>query len=183
VHLVAALISWGHPATFAATVAGLLGVLSVAGRLVTTGLHRRYRTAVVTAAVFGAQAVAAALLAVAGASVAGAIGGVLGFGIGFGVATLARPLLLAERYDLSRYATLAGVLVVPMTLAKATAPLAAAALATASGGYAAVLAAVAISCLLAAATIGAAARHRRTRAPTRDRRGRSAAAAGLVGSG
>ncbi|WP_436533577.1 hypothetical protein [Actinoplanes sp. HUAS TT8] len=48
---------------------------------------------------------------------------VVGFGIGFGVATIAKPVILAERYDTRRYATLAGVLVAPMTLAKASAPL------------------------------------------------------------
>ncbi|MFJ1538993.1 MFS transporter [Micromonospora chalcea] len=40
VHLVGYLTSRGHPATFAAAVAGLLGVLSVAGRLVLTGARR-----------------------------------------------------------------------------------------------------------------------------------------------
>ena len=38
VHLVGFLVHRGHPATFAATVAGLLGVLSVTGRL---RAHRR----------------------------------------------------------------------------------------------------------------------------------------------
>ncbi|HLL65364.1 MAG TPA: MFS transporter [Micromonosporaceae bacterium] len=153
VHLVAALISWGHRPAFAAAVAGLLGVLSVAGRLVATGLQRRYRTATVTAAVFGVQATAAMLLPLIGASTAGAVGAVVGFGIGFGVATIAKPVLLAERYDTRRYATLAGILVVPMTLAKATAPLAAAALHTATGSYTPVLAATAMACAVAAAAI------------------------------
>jgi len=62
VHLVAYLIEAGHPATFAATVAGLLGVLSVTGRLATTGLQRRLRPTTVVAAVFGLQALAAARL-------------------------------------------------------------------------------------------------------------------------
>jgi hypothetical protein len=61
VHLVAYLIEAGHPATFAATVAGLLGVLSVTGRLATTGLQRRTRPATVVAAVFAVQALAARL--------------------------------------------------------------------------------------------------------------------------
>ncbi|HEX8632348.1 MAG TPA: MFS transporter, partial [Catenuloplanes sp.] len=74
VHLVAALISWGHPPAFAASIAGLLGVLSVAGRLLTTGLQRRYRTTTVTAGVFIIQAFAAMLLPIVGASTAGAIG-------------------------------------------------------------------------------------------------------------
>ncbi|WP_307831116.1 MFS transporter [Nucisporomicrobium flavum] len=158
VHLVAALISWGHRPAFAATVAGLLGVLSVAGRLLTTGLQRRSRTTSVTAAVFAVQAAAALLLPLVGARTGGVIGAVIGFGLGFGVATIAKPVLLAERYDTRRYATLAGALVVPMTLAKATAPLAAAYLHTVSGGYAPVFAAVAVCCALAAAMIAAAGR-------------------------
>jgi MFS family permease len=149
VHLVAALVSWGHPASFAATIAGLLGALSVTGRLITTGLQRRFRTTTVTAATFGVQAVAAALLPIVGAATAGAVGAVIGFGIGFGVATIAKPVLLADRYDTRRYATLAGVLMVPMTVAKAAAPLGAAAL----HGYAAVMAGVAVCSAVAAGAI------------------------------
>jgi predicted MFS family arabinose efflux permease len=120
--LIAALIAWGHPPAFAATIAGLLGVLSVAGRLITTGLQRRYRTTTITAGVFAIQAGAALLLPAASASTAATIVAVVGFGLGFGVATIAKPVILAERYDTRRYATLAGVLVAPMTLAKAGAP-------------------------------------------------------------
>jgi hypothetical protein len=73
------------------------------------------------------------------------------------VATIAKPVLLAQRYDTSRYATLAGVIAVPMTLAKATAaPLAAAALHAATGSYTPVVAAVAACCAIAAAAISAA---------------------------
>ena len=56
------------------------------------GMH--YRTGTVTAAVFTVQAAAALLLPAVG----GAIGAVIGFGLGFGVATIAKPVLLAERY-------------------------------------------------------------------------------------
>ncbi|OJF10997.1 MFS transporter [Couchioplanes caeruleus subsp. caeruleus] len=158
VHLVAALTSWGHRPAFAATIAGLLGVLSVAGRLITTGLQRRHRTTTVTATVFTLQAAAALLLPVVGAGIGGSIGAVVGFGLGFGVATIAKPLLLTERYDTRRYATLAGALVVPVTLAKAAAPLAAAYLHTATGSYATVFTAIAVCCAIAAAAIAAATR-------------------------
>jgi MFS family permease len=157
--LVSALVSWGHPPTFAAGIAGLLGVLSVAGRVVTTGLHRRFRIAAVTAAVFTVQAIAAGLLPVIGTSAAGATAGVIGVGFGFGVATIAKPVLLAERYDIRRYATLAGILVVPITIAKAVAPLAAAALHTVGGSYSGVFVAIAVCCLVGAAAIAAVARH------------------------
>ncbi|MEU8664322.1 MFS transporter [Actinoplanes philippinensis] len=153
--LVAALIAWGHPPAFAAAIAGLLGVLSVAGRLITTGLQRRYRTTTITAGVFAVQAAAAGLLPVVGATTGGAIVAVAGFGLGFGVATIAKPVILAERYDTRRYATLAGVLVAPMAIAKAGAPLAAAALHTRAGSYTPVLAVIAVCCAIAAMTIAA----------------------------
>ncbi|MBF9132107.1 hypothetical protein I0C86_24565 [Plantactinospora sp. S1510] len=46
------------------------------------------------------------------------------FGIGFGVASLAALALLADWYGTVGYATIAGVLATPVTLAKAGAPLA-----------------------------------------------------------
>ena len=99
-------------------------MLSVAGRLVTTGLQRSRPIAAVVAAVFAIQALAAIVLPLVAATVVGAILTVVGFGLGFGVATIARPALLADRYGTASYATIAGALAVPMTLAKATAPLA-----------------------------------------------------------
>jgi len=153
IHLVAYLVTLGHPPAFAASTAGLLGVLSVTGRLITTGLRRRLRTTTVTAAVFALQGLAAALLPVVGRDRAGAIACVVLFGLGFGVATISRPALLAERYDTSAYGSLAGALALPATLAKAGAPLAAAALATTTGSYTPVMAAVTTGCLLAAVAL------------------------------
>jgi predicted MFS family arabinose efflux permease len=152
VHLVGFLIHKGHSTTFAATVAGLLGLLSVTGRLLLTGIASRVPLTTAVAVVFTVQAVAAAaLLAVAGSPV-GAAAGVVAFGIGFGVASLAKPTLLADRYGTTAYATIAGILTTPITLAKATAPLAAAAL-LGNGGYPAVLAAIGALCVVAAAGI------------------------------
>ncbi len=153
VHLVGFLTAKGHPATFAATVAGLLGVLSVTGRLVMTGVRRRLPLTTVVAAVFGTQALAALTLLLLAGSRAGAVVGVIAFGIGFGVASLAAPALLADRYGTTGYASIAGTLATPVTLAKAGAPLGAAALFTVTGNYNLVLAAVGSACLLAAAGI------------------------------
>lgn len=154
VHLVAALVSWGHPLSFAATAAGLFGVLSVTGRLATTALQRRFRTTTVVAVVFAVQAVAVAMLPVIGRTAAGAIAGVVGFGLGFGVATIAKPVLIAGRYDTRRYAIIAATLVVPVTIAKATAPLGAAALLNHAGGYTGMFLATAVLCTIAAAALG-----------------------------
>ncbi len=108
VHLVAYLQELGHAPTVAANVAGLLGVMSVTGRVVTTLAGRRHGLTAV-AAVFALQAAGLALLPVVGHTLATAVGCVLAVGLGFGVSTIARPTLLAERYGVAGYATLAGL--------------------------------------------------------------------------
>jgi MFS family permease len=153
IHLVGFLISTGHPGTFAATVAGLLGVLSVTGRLLLTAARRHLRLSRVIAAVFTVQAAAAFCLPWIGATRLGAIIAIIAFGIGFGVASLAGPALLADRYGTTAYASIAGTLAAPVTFAKAAAPLAAAAIYTATGSYATVMATIGGLCLLAAAGI------------------------------
>ncbi|MFF5225093.1 MFS transporter [Dactylosporangium sp. NPDC000521] len=153
VHLVGFLVTVGHPATFAATVAGLLGVLSVTGRLLLTAARRRFRIHVVVAGIFVVQAAAAISLPFIGGTRLGAVVAVTGFGIGFGVASLATPSLLADRYGTTAYASIAGTLNTPVTLAKAGAPLGAAALYTLTGSYPPVLVAIGIGSLAAAAGI------------------------------
>lgn len=152
VHLVGYLVHKGHPATFAASIAGLLGVLSVTGRLAITGIQRRLSTTAVVAAVFTIQALGTLGLFLFGGSRIGAALAVTGFGIGFGVAGLVKPTMLADRYGTTAFATIAGILATPITLAKALAPLAAAGLLTVSG-YPLVLAATAATCLTAAVAI------------------------------
>ncbi|MBT2230211.1 MFS transporter [Nonomuraea sp. NEAU-A123] len=163
--LVTYLITLGHSPIFAATVAGLLGVLSVTGRLVTTGLQGRWPVALITAAVFALQGAAALLLPVAGRSVAGAICAVVLFGLGFGVSTIARPALLADRYGTAAYATLSGALALPITVAKAVAPLLAAGVAQ-FAGYPTVMIAVAAACGLGALSLVAYDRRGRTERAT-----------------
>jgi predicted MFS family arabinose efflux permease len=121
--LVTMLRDLGHSPGFSATVAGLLGVLSVTGRLATTAAGRRWSVGGVTAAAFVVQTGGVVLLPVAGRSVVGAIGCVLAFGFGLGVSTIARPAMLADRYGTSAYATLAAAWVMPLTLVKALGPL------------------------------------------------------------
>jgi predicted MFS family arabinose efflux permease len=149
VHIVSALGQWGHDTAFSAGIAGLLGVFSVAGRLLTTGLQRLISTAAITAVVFGVQAVAAFLMPVIASSTAGAICTVIGFGAGAGVGTIAKPILLSERYGTMRYATLAGTIAMPMTVAKAFAPLAAGFLRSWMNGYGAVLIGIGCCCVVA----------------------------------
>lgn len=135
--------------------AGLLGALSVTGRLATTAVSRRWSTATVTALVFVVQGAGAILLAVLGHGTVGAVGCVLAFGLGFGVSTIARPALLADRYGTAAYATLAATWTVPLTLVKALAPLGAVLLWHAAG-LGVVLDATAGCCLLGAVGLFAA---------------------------
>lgn len=153
VHLVGFLTGRGHPATFAATVAGLLGLLSVTGRLVLTVAQRRLHLYRVVAAVFTVQAAAACGMQLLAGSRVGAVLAVTAFGIGFGIASLATPQLLADRYGTTAYASIAGTLAAPVTLAKAGAPLGAAALLDLTGGFTAVLLVIGTGCLIAAAGI------------------------------
>ncbi|MEV0649602.1 MFS transporter [Phytomonospora sp. NPDC050363] len=121
--LVTYLSEAGHTATLAASLAGLLGVLSVTGRLATTALARRFGMPMITAVVFAVQAIGVAALPFLSGSVAGAAACVTAFGLGFGVATIARPAILADRYGTGRFATIAGMVAFPMTIAKALSPL------------------------------------------------------------
>jgi MFS family permease len=153
VHLVGYLVSRGHPATFAATVAGLLGVLSVTGRLLLTATARRVRLHRCVAAIFALQAAATLSLPLLAGSRLGAALAVTCFGLGFGIASLATPQLLADRYGTDAYASIAGTLAAFVTLAKAGAPLTAAVLLTASGDYRIVLPAIGGASLVAVAGI------------------------------
>ncbi|MEO3869770.1 MFS transporter [Nonomuraea sp. B12E4] len=152
--LITYLIHLGHTPVFAAAIAGLLGILSVTGRLVTTGLRRRWAAAPVAAAIFALQGAGSLLLPLIGGTVPGAISCVLLFGIGFGVATITLPHLLAERYGTTVYASLSGRIALFSVADKAVAPLGAVALAQAAG-YGWVMAAVTAACLIAALALAA----------------------------
>lgn len=147
-HIVSLLRSAGHPTTVAATLSGLLGVLSVTGRLATTALARRLSIIMVTAGVFAVQAAGMVMLPYLGHTVVGAAACVTAFGLGFGVATIARPAILADRYGAARFATIAATMMAPITLAKAAAPLAAAPLTLTAFSFAA-----AVACLIASVSL------------------------------
>ena len=163
--LVTALRELGLPATVAATVSGLLGILSVTGRLITTGFARRHGMATITAVLFALQAVGVIALPHLGHTAAGAAACVIAFGLGFGVATIAKPAIVADRYGTARYATITATMTLPITLARALAPLAAAATTV---GVA--FTAAGVACLASAALLWATRPHRAvTAAPSAGR--------------
>jgi MFS family permease len=148
VHLVAYLREQHYSAAFAATWTGLLGAGSVGGRILVTLLGRRWPLATTTAVVFAVQALAVALL-LGLPGPAGVMGFVALFGLGVGLISLARAALVADLYGVAAYASINGVLALPLTLARAAAPVAAAALHTATGSYRLVMVAVALCSLVA----------------------------------
>jgi hypothetical protein len=62
------------------------------------------------AVVFTIQAAGTATLSFTGRDTTAAVIGVIAFGLDFGVATITKPVLLADRYDTRNYATIAGAL-------------------------------------------------------------------------
>jgi MFS family permease len=147
VHLVTYLTRLGHSPTTAATLTGLLGLLSVTGRITVTILRRWLPIASITAVIITLQGIALSLLPAAGRSTVGAAACLIAFGLGFGVASIAKPAILLDRYGDHGYATIAGILGTPITLAAAIAPLLAAALATALG-YTPLVLTAAAACIL-----------------------------------
>jgi predicted MFS family arabinose efflux permease len=152
VHLVLYLISLGHPPAQAATLAGLLGLLSVTGRLVTSLSARWLPMATITAVVLGIQGLSISLLPVVGRHLSGAIVCLVLFGLGFGVSSIATPAILLDRYGADGYATISGILTTPVTIAKAVGPLGGAVIANALG-YREMVLTVAAGCLVAAVSL------------------------------
>ncbi len=153
VHLVPFLLEHGHSGGFAALAAGSLGALSVTGRITVTGAIRRWPITRVAAAVFVLQGVGCLVLLRYGDSSAGAVAFVLLFGIGFGVGTITRPALTADAFGSAAFATVAALIGIALTAAKAAGPVSAGVLRTHSGGYTTVLVAVTAACLVAAVAV------------------------------
>jgi MFS family permease len=152
VHLVAYLREQQYSPGFAATWTGLLGAMSVGGRVPITALGRRWPLALATAAVFALQAVAVVVLTLSSGP-AGVVGFVALFGLGVGLISFSRAALVADFYGVAAYASINGVLALTVTIVRAAAPVAAAALRTASGSYHLVMAAVAVCSILASLAI------------------------------
>jgi MFS family permease len=153
VHLIPYLIDGGYSPAFAATAAGLVGIMALPGRLIFTPLGAWVPRRFVTAAIFATQAVAlVALLTLR--STAGVFLFVALFGAGFGAITPARAALIAELYGARNYGSIGGILAFFVTGARALAPVSAGLLYTALGDrYAPVFWTLIAVALLAAATI------------------------------
>jgi MFS family permease len=134
VHLIPYLLEGGRSAGFAAFAAGLMGLMQVPGRLVFAGAARALPRPYEAPAVFLLQGVGLAVLAATTAA-PGVIAAVCLFGMGNGMATLVRATAIADAYGSAFYGSIAGVAAACATGARAVAPVAAAGVYVAFGGY------------------------------------------------
>lgn len=120
-HLPALLVDRGETATIAAAITGSIGVLSVIGRVGLTMASRRVSMHRLLIWIFVAQAIAFVMIVVAPTRPAIAVF-VLVFGIGFGATTIAKPVMVAERFGRRAFGAIAGVVATVVTISEALSP-------------------------------------------------------------
>ena len=157
VHLVAYLRDTGAAPATAAAAAGALGLLSVTGRIVLTGLAARVGLGRLAAFMVAGQSVGVAALLALPRPV-GLVLFVLLFGAGFGVMTIARAALLGTYVAPAVFASVSGGQALAANGGRVVAPTAAGALIGATG-YGVVLGLVAVCSLAAGALLLVAERH------------------------
>ncbi|MEV6971091.1 MFS transporter [Hamadaea sp. NPDC051192] len=133
IQLVSILRDLGHSTTVAASIAGLIGLLSVTGRIAITALQRWTQPVGVVCGLFAVQGVALGLLPFVGRATVGAVLCVVTVGLGFGVATVTRPALVAQHFGTAHFGTVAGMLSTSAAIGATTVPLTVAALRGAAG--------------------------------------------------
>jgi MFS family permease len=134
VHIIPFLVGQGHSASFAATIAGLFGLMSLAGRLLIGPLGERFPRQRVAAGLMAMQSAGLVVLVLAPTEV-GALGYIALFGAGTGTMTIMRAVLLAERYGAAHYGSISGAQHAVLTGAATLAPIGAGLIATLLGGY------------------------------------------------
>lgn len=147
VHFVPYLLTRNIAPATAAQVAGLIGIMQVVGRIIFAPLDRKFPLHLLTALLFGLQAVAVLALLLPG------FGAVLLFvalfGATAGASTLARPALIADHYGSKAYGQISGFVATCITGARALAPVGAGALYVIFGSYVPVIMLVATLSTLA----------------------------------
>ncbi len=135
VHLLPALLGRGYEPGFAATATGLVGLMQIPGRVLVAPLGRWFSDRLLTTAVFALQGGALLVLLVAGHRPAGVLAFVALFGMANGMITIVRAARPAELFGSAAYGAIVGTMTLPVTLARAAAPLGAGALYTLFGRY------------------------------------------------
>lgn len=156
-HLYPLLLERGLDSTGVVAVMAVIGPAQVAGRMLVWGLtpHAPMRTVGALVAVIFPLAAAGFAVAPPDVMVITAIAAV--YGVANGILTIVRGLAVPEMLSRDAYGAINGAMIAPMHLVQAAAPMAAAWLWAASGGYDAVLVAVFVGACLMAASFWAAA--------------------------
>lgn len=135
VHLLPYLQERGFTPAFAATATGLVGLMQIPGRLLVAPLGRWLSHRTLTTAVFLVQGGALLLLLLPNGREAVVLGFVVAFGMANGMITILRAARPAELFGSASYGAIAGTMALPMTLARAAAPLGVGTLYTVFGHY------------------------------------------------
>lgn len=154
VHLVSYLRDDGFSAGAAATAAGMIGAMQVAGRIALSRIARRCGMGRTAAAMVAAQALGVVGLFGLPHPV-NAVAFVLLFGAGFGVMSIARPALLGSYVARPIFASVSGVQTLVLNGGRVLAPLSAGVLIS-GAGYGPTFAGVAACALVTAALLVAA---------------------------
>jgi hypothetical protein len=148
VHLIPYLATHGYSPALAAAMIGWMGAMQLPARLVFASVTARFGHTGVTAAIFFVQAAALGQLALA-AHLPTLVPVVLMLGAANGMSTLARATMLAELFGPRHYGSISGAIALGANGARALAPVGAALLQVALGGYDRVFGLLAVSLLLA----------------------------------
>lgn len=149
VHLPTLIIERGEDPILASFVAGSIGILSVAGRILLTILMRRIDLLSVLIGVFLLQGLGTTIL-LGSAGRAGLVGFALAYGLGFGTLSIASPLLVTDLFGRAAFARTVGALNAVVTVGFIGAPYAAGLLREQRGDYRGVLFVAVLSSLAAA---------------------------------
>jgi MFS family permease len=150
VHLIPYLTPRGYSPALAAAMIGWMGAMQLPARLVFAPLNARLGHTVTTALIFFAQAVALVQLALA-ARLPTLAPVVVILGAANGMSTLARATTIAELFGPRHYGGISGAVALGANGARALAPVGAALLQVALGGYERVFALLALALVLAGA--------------------------------
>jgi len=133
-HLTPYLTDMGYSTSFAASATGLVGLLSLPGRLIFTMLGDYLPRWVVTTFLFLLQPLAFFLLLILPGT-AGVYGFVIVFGACYGAVTPARAALVADTYGATSYGSISSILGLFLTFARALAPVGAGLMHDLTGDY------------------------------------------------
>src|SRR3989441_3705096 len=148
IHLIPYLADRGYSPALAAVMIGWMGAMQLPARLVFAPIAARFGPRALTAAIFVVQAASLAQLALVGRL--GTLAPmVVMLGSANGMATLARATMVAEIFGPRHYGSIAGALALGANGARALAPVGAALLVVALGGYERVFGLLAAALVLA----------------------------------